>query len=140
MADIIRVHVEQVGLTNSLGAVRGHTVPIDRPTAKGGTDQGVMGGELILMAVGGCFMSNLLAAVNVREANVSNVRITVEGTLESAPPRYTAIVMRVEADYDDRETMEKLVTIAERGCINTNTLKKAVNLTVEVGERSPAAT
>jgi organic hydroperoxide reductase OsmC/OhrA len=33
-----------------------------------------MGGELFLAAVGGCFMSNLLAAINARESDVSDVR------------------------------------------------------------------
>ena len=40
--------------------------------------------------------------------------------------------MRVAADCDDRQLLEKLVTIAERACIVANTLRHAVTLTVRV--------
>jgi len=38
--------------------------------------------------------------------------------------------MKVSAAHEDRELMEKLVTIAERGCIVANTLKKSVDLSI----------
>jgi putative redox protein len=135
MANTIQVHVDQIGPTVSQGTARLHTVLIDRPVAKEGTDQGAMGGELLLMSLGGCFMSNLLAAIKARAAEVPNVHISVTGTLESAPPRFSAIAMRIEADYPDRTMMEKLITISERGCIVANTLKNAVELTIELEER-----
>jgi putative redox protein len=133
MATIIQVQVAQVGPTTSEGRTRTHTVLVDRPVANEGEDRGAMGGELLLVSLGGCFMSNLLAAIKGRGAAVSNVRIGVDGTLESAPPRFSAILMRIEADYADRPLMEKLVTISERGCIVANTLKNAVALTIEIG-------
>jgi putative redox protein len=133
MATIIQVQVDQAGPTTSEGRARTHTVLIDRPIAKEGEDRGAMGGELLLVSLGGCFMSNLLAAIKGRDAALSNVRITIDGTLESAPPRFSAILMRIEADYEDRDLMEKLVTISERGCIVANTLKSAVTLTIEIG-------
>ena len=135
MANVMIVQVEQIGPTVSRGTARGHTVHIDRPVAKEGTDQGAMGGELLLLSLGGCFMSNLLAAIRARSAEVSNVRLVVEGTLESAPPRYSAIVMKIEADYSDRALMEKLLTISERGCIVANTLKLAIPLSIELAVR-----
>jgi putative redox protein len=132
VATIIQVQVDQVGPTTSEGRARTHTVLIDRPIAKEGEDRGAMGGELLLVSLGGCFMSNLLAAIKGRNAAVSNVRIAIDGALESAPPRFSAILMRIEADYEDRDLMEKLVTISERGCIVANTLKSAVTLTIEI--------
>lgn len=137
MASNISVQVNQVGPTTSEGQVRGHRVLIDRPVAKEGEDRGAMGGELLLMSLGGCFMSNLLAAIRARSAEVSNLRITVTGTLESAPPRFSAIAMHIAADYSDRALMEKLVTISERGCIVANTLKNALDLSIEIAEAMP---
>jgi putative redox protein len=133
MAAVIQVEVNQAGPTTSEGRARTHTVLIDRPVAKEGEDRGAMGGELMLISLGGCFMSNLLAAIKARNAAVSDVRITIDGTLESAPPRFSAILMRIAATYADRDLMEKLVTISERGCIVANTLKHAVALTIEIG-------
>ena len=132
MAAVIQVEVNQAGPTTSEGRARTHTVLIDRPVAKEGEDRGAMGGELMLVSLGGCFMSNLLAAIKARNAAVSDVRITIDGTLESAPPRFSAILMHIDATYEDRDLMEKLVTISERGCIVANTLKHAVALTIEV--------
>ena len=42
---------------------------MDRPGPKGGQDKGPMGGEALLMGLGGCFMSNLLAAVGRADGN-----------------------------------------------------------------------
>ena len=132
MANQIQVNVRQIGSSTSEGTAREHKVVMDRPVAKDGEDRGAMGGEHLLMALGGCYMSNLLAAVRSREAEVSNVRLNISGTLESAPARFSAIEMNISADFGDREQMEKLVTIAERGCIVANTLKDAVTLSVDL--------
>jgi putative redox protein len=96
MATIIQVQVDQIGPTTSEGRTRTHTVLIDRPVAKEGVDRCAMGGELLLVSLGGCLMSNLLAAIKGRGAAVSNVRIAIDGTLESAPPRFSAILMRID--------------------------------------------
>jgi len=40
--------------------------------------------------------------------------------------------MTVSADHDDKERMEKLITIAERGCIVANTFKDAVKLSINL--------
>lgn len=138
MANKVTVQVNQVGSTTSEGTIRQHKVFIDRPEAKGGEDKGAMGGELLLASLGGCFMSTLLAAIKAREANVSDVHIDISGTLEESPERFSAIEMTVMATYEDEELVRKLVTIAERSCIVSNTLKEAVDLSVNV--RAKAAT
>ena len=70
MARTITVEVDQVGPSTSKGTARSHTVVIDRPAEKGGEDKGLLGGELLLLSLGGCFMSTLLATIKTREANV----------------------------------------------------------------------
>src|SRR3954451_10740906 len=112
----IHVQVTQIFATTTEAAVGGHKVVVDRPLEKGGSGLGPMGGELFLAAVGGCFMSNLLAAINSRGAAVSGVRVEVVGTLTEGPVRYQALELRVAADGDDRALIEKLVEIADRGC------------------------
>jgi putative redox protein len=130
MAQTLEVRVEQDGASSAVAIVRTHRVAIDRPAAKGGTDKGPLGGEYLLVSLGGCFMSNLLAAIRAREAVVSNLRIALSATVESSPDRVTAITMNVGADGADREMLGKLVEIAGRACIVTNTLKLAVPITV----------
>ena len=135
----VQIEIRQISPATSETVIRGHQVRVDRPAAKGGDDNGPMGGELILAGLGGCFMSNLLAAIRAREAAVTNVNTEVTATLAEHPSRFSAIDLRVSADCDDHELLEKLVTIAERGCIAANTLRGGVDLTVRAVQAKPAA-
>jgi putative redox protein len=91
-----------------------------------------MGGELFLASIGGCFMSNLLAAIKARQADVSDVQLEVTATLLDAPARFSAVELSVSATCADHELFEKLVEIAERGCIMVNTLRGKLDLTVRI--------
>ena len=126
----IAVTLKQHEATASMATIRNHQFVIDRPEAKGGTNAGPMGGELLLAAVGGCFMSNLRAAIAAREdVSVENIVLTVTATLSDDMTRLSAVHMHVTAAADSPE-LKKLVTIAERACIAANTIRAAVALTV----------
>jgi putative redox protein len=128
----IEAQVAQVGPWTSSGKARHHELLIDRPLDKGGHDRGPLGGELLLLSLGGCFMSTLLAAAGGRSAEVSNVRIVVTATVGGVPERVEAMTLRVKATYADADLMRKLLAIAERGCLVTNTLKAAMVISVEL--------
>jgi putative redox protein len=113
--------------------MRSHRTLIDRPVAKGGADVGPMGGELFLAAVGGCFFSNVLAAIRARELNLSDVLVDVTGTLADAPNRFVGIELQVTSESADRGVLEQLVEIADRGCIMMNTLRGIFDLRVRIG-------
>lgn len=125
------VVVEQISSTASRGNARGHELVMDRPEAKGGTNAGMMGGEALLNGLGGCFMSNLLAAAKARNIELKNARATIEGDMADAPSRFTAIRMTVSAQCNPPEELGKLVTIAERGCIAANTLRAALEFSIK---------
>lgn len=131
---MITVYGKQVGTSTTEGTIRQHTVLVDRPETKGGSDKGPMGGELLLMALCGCFSSNLLAAIDARNAEISDVQFKVSGKVADAPSRFAEIEMQVSANYKDRELMEKLVQIAEKSCLVANTLKQSVSLQITVTE------
>jgi putative redox protein len=126
------VEIEQVGPSTGQATARTHSVFVDRPAEKDGSDRGPMGGEYLLVSLGGCFLSTLLAAIRTREADVSNVHVSVIGTVGGVPERFESMVVHVRATYHDEDAMRKLVAIAERGCLVTNTLKDAVNLSVRL--------
>ena len=138
MAKTIGVDVVQIGASTGSATARTHTVLVDRPVDKGGSDCGPLGGEYLLISLGGCFLSTLLAAVRTREADVSNVRISVTATIGGVPERVEAIALRVAANYTNEDLMRKLIAMAERGCLVTNTLKDAVVLSVAL--EHPAGT
>ena len=138
MGTTVQIRIDQTGPATSTARVRGHRISVDRPLERGGDNQGPMGGELILVGLGGCFTSNLLSAIRARQAAVSQVSTTVTATLAENPSRFAAIDLAVSADCSDAALLRKLVTIAERGCIAANTLRDAVNLTVRVAQAAPA--
>ena len=129
----VTVKVDQLDHSVSQGTTRNHTLTMDRPEAKGGQNKGPMGGEALLMGLGGCFMSNLLAAAISRDIQISNAAVEIDGIIAETRPLYTDIHMKITADCSEPDQFEKLVTMAERGCLAANTLAKAVNLTVECG-------
>jgi putative redox protein len=128
----VNVTVKQISPTTSQGVMRQHTVLIDRTEAKGGIDAGPMGGELLLTAIGGCFMSNLLEIFRRRDIPIHDAVVDVIGTTEGTPARYTTVDMRVSGTYPDSAAFQKWVEMAERACIVANTLRPAVTIKISV--------
>jgi putative redox protein len=117
-----------------------HDVLIDRPASKGGADAGPMGGQLFLAAVGGCFMSNLLAAIRTRNVRLSDIRTEVVGVIADSPARFEALELCVDAEGPDRERLPDLVEIADRGCIMMNTLRGKLEVRLRIGAPTAAST
>src|SRR5580658_173731 len=130
MAGSINVQIRQISPSTSEVKMCKHKVLVDRPQGKGGTDLGPMGGELLLATAGGCFMSNLLAAIKARDANITGVQTEVIGTLGEFPARFVALELRMAAAGPHREGLEKLVEIADRACIMMNTLHDTLALKI----------
>ncbi len=128
----ITVNLNQVDDATTAAQIRQHAIDIDRPEAKGGHDKGAMGGELLLASLGGCFNSNLLAAIRARDLEINDIAIEISGDLAEAPARFSSINMVVKSGFDDRATFEKLVKMSERACIVANTLKGSVDLSVSI--------
>src|SRR5579883_3107774 len=130
----IEIQLHQKSHSSSEATIRQHRVRVDRPAAKGGEDTGPMGGELFLAAIGGCFMSTLLAAIRAREERISDISARVTGVLADSPVRFASIRLQVTSQEADPEVLGKLVDIAERGCIMMNTLRDKLEITVGVGD------
>src|SRR5271169_6424277 len=102
MAGEMTIQLLQVSGSTTEATMRTHRVLIDRPTEKGGADAGPMGGEFFLASIGGCFMSNLLAAIRARDLEITGVRTEVIATLADSPTRFESVELRVTADTPDR--------------------------------------
>ena len=127
------IQIRQIGSSTSEALIRSHEITIDRSNDKGGADLGPMGGELFLAAIGGCFMSNLLAAIRAREANIADVRAEITGEIADSPTRFVGVEIVVMAVNAQRETLERVVEIADRGCIMMNTLRGKLGVIVRTG-------
>ena len=60
----LKIQLSQISPSAAEAVIGEHRVTIDRPSSKGESGMGPMGGELFLAAVAGCFMSNLLARLS----------------------------------------------------------------------------
>lgn len=130
MSTTFTATIEHVSQTTSRATVRTHTLLVDRGVAKGGLDLGPAGGEYMLVALGGCFTSHLLAAIRAREAAMTGVRVAVTGTLDGSPERFTAFAMDVSATCADSELARKLVTMAARACQVSSTIRPVAALQI----------
>jgi uncharacterized OsmC-like protein len=102
----------------------GPVVLLDRTVDKGGRGLGFNGGHLMLLGLGACFKSVLLAAAEARGLEVRSLRITVTASEADNPFRYDAIEMNVELESDaSPEAEAHLLALAERGCQVSNTLR-----------------
>ncbi len=107
-------------------------VIVDRPNSQGGGGAGLMGGQYMLVGIGGCFCSTLFAAAHSREISIEGLRVAVSAQLsEMAPKRFTQVKLQVSyAQCSQPEEMEKLLEIAEKGCISVNTVKHGLDFEV----------
>jgi putative redox protein len=122
MSTTFKATIDHVNHTTSRATVRTHTFLVDRGVAKGGLDLGPAGGEYMLVSLGGCFTTHLMAAIRAREAAVAHVSVAITGTMDGTPERFTAFTMDVSAACQDSVLVRKLITIAARACQVVNTL------------------
>jgi uncharacterized OsmC-like protein len=133
MSAMLKATIESVNQTTAKASVRSHTILVDRGVAKGGLDLGPAGGEYMLVSLGGCFTSHLLAACSSREAAMTGIRVQVTGTLDGAPERFTAFEMDVSAECVDSALARKLITITGRSCQVVNTLRLVAPIVITYG-------
>ena len=107
---------------------------VDRPVETGGSGAGIVGGKYLLIGIGGCFCSTLLAAAQSRNITIENLTVEVTATLAAdGPARFTAIQVTVGPMPNvDPLTIERLIAIAEKGCTVINTLKNGVEIKAQL--------
>lgn len=131
MAAELKTQVQWIGGSTSLASGRTHSVTVDRPAEKGGSDLGFAGGELFVAGLGGCYMSNLIAAAQARNVRVDSARLRARGVLGENPTRIVEFILEVQVDADcDEKTVDKLLLIAERSCLVSTTVKQGTPLTI----------
>lgn len=116
-----------------IGTTRSHIVTIDCPLEKGGTDLGPTGGEFLLLGLGGCFLSTLIAALEMDdyEVETSRIEVQVTGTLARTPQRFGEIVVSVFAPLGVKELISKPLSKVEKDYIVHNTIKDATRIRFE---------
>ena len=88
--------------------------------------------KLLCAAAVGCFAGTVHAVLVNRGAEVRSLKgFCTASTSEDSPPVVSALDIRVEVEVgeEDKEILEKIRTIAERGCLITRSLARGMEVT-----------
>src|ERR1017187_8330797 len=103
------VHLRTIqGASAAVGWSGPHTVMIDRSENAGGMGIGFNGGEMLLLAIGGCYVNDIYREATKRNIDVKDVRVVVEGDWGGEPVRAqnVSFSVRVEASATEEEISE----------------------------------
>jgi organic hydroperoxide reductase OsmC/OhrA len=82
----------------ALGWAEGHTIVVDRPDGKaGGMGLGFNGGQLLGLAIGGCFCNDLQYVAHDMGILLASVQVSVSVTFEGTPMLVKEARMQVAA-------------------------------------------
>lgn len=129
----VTIKLEQVSETGMQLMNEDFEVRVDRPVEKGGNGQGLMGGQYMLVGIGGCFCSTLFAAAQSREIAIAGLQVSIQATIsEDLPKRFTEVVLGISyTSCSEEKEFHKLLKIAEKGCLSVNTVKNGLNFRIE---------
>ena len=96
------------GSSLAVGSSGPRTVTIDRSEEAGGFGLGFNGGELLLLAIGGCYGNDIFREAGKRNMSVKSVQVTVRADWAGDPVRAQNVGfdVSVEADAPQEEILE----------------------------------
>lgn len=99
----------------SIGWAGGHSVIVDRPAGKaGGQGLGLNGGELLALAIGGCFWNDLYYIAHEMGLALSSVTVDVTVRFDGKPLRATSAAIEVAVESMDADAdLDALLQRAE---------------------------
>ena len=86
----------------ALGWAGGHSVVIDRPEGTaGGQGIGFNGGEMLALAIGGCFCNDLRYVAHDMGMALVAISVNVSIAIDGSPPMVTGATMQVGIETED---------------------------------------
>lgn len=112
----------------ALGWAGGHTIVVDRPDGKaGGLGLGFNGGQLLGLAIGGCFCNDLQYVAHDMGILLASVQVAVSVTFEGAPMLVKEATMQVAATPVDRNAdIDAVIARAKEISSVSNSLRRGV--------------
>lgn len=103
------------GTRASVGRAGSHSVIADRPEGKaGGMSLGFNGGELLALAIGGCFCNDMQALADEAGVEIADLKVSVSVDFGGTPSRATSAAMDVECRLADGSDPARLIERARR--------------------------
>lgn len=119
------------GTAACVGRSGGHAVIADRPegTAKG-MGLGFNGGELLALAIGGCFCNDMQAISGEMGLAIVDLRVTVSVDFAGAPSRATGAEMIVECVLEEEADPAELIGRAKALTTIGNSVREGFPLAI----------
>jgi len=120
------------GTSVALGSSGPRTVTIDRTKDAGGEGLGFNGGELLLLAIGGCYSNDIFREAARKGIQVHAVQLRVSADWGGAPVRAQNVEFSVTVEADAPESqIKELIQHTDRVAEIPNSLRLGtpVNLT-----------
>jgi len=125
------------GTEAALGQAGAHTIVVDRPDGKaGGMGLGFNGGELLALAIGGCFCNDLQYVAHETGIHLVSFRLEVVVAFEGSPLLATQAILRVNVETDDPTDVDALIARTEQVSAVANSLRRGLVVDVVREEAS----
>jgi organic hydroperoxide reductase OsmC/OhrA len=119
------------GTRAAVGRAGTHSVIVDRPEGKaGGMGLGFNGGQLLALAIGGCFCNDLQAIAEDMGLAIADLGISVSIDFEGKPSRATAARMTVDCLLADGSDPTELIERAKAITTIGNSIRHGVPVAI----------
>jgi organic hydroperoxide reductase OsmC/OhrA len=120
------------GTQASMGWAGGHTIVVDRPEGRaGGRGLGFNGGQLLALALGGCFCNDMRYTAHEMGVELGVLAVTVTVDMDGTPLATKAATIMVSCTTLDGSDPEAVITKAKAACMVANTLRNGAAVTIE---------
>jgi len=119
----------------AIGWAGNHSIVVDRPEGKaGGQGLGFNGGQLLALAIGGCFCNDLRYVAHDMGIALTSLAVEVSVDFEGSPLLATAARMQVTLKAADRNAdTAALIRRAREVSTVSNTLARGLPVSLSVG-------
>ncbi len=133
-SETVEVKVSWLGGKKSRVRVRDLSLVIDNPEDRGGTNEGPRPTETLLASLGGCFAITLSRIAERMRIKVSNLELTLAGSVRRETHNIDSIdiSVRIRADQTDPIRLGRLIKLAKEYCTVSNTLEKPTGIKVRL--------
>ncbi|MBP1845400.1 organic hydroperoxide reductase OsmC/OhrA [Rhizobium petrolearium] len=126
------------GTEAAMGWAGSHTLVVDRPDGKaGGQGLGFNGGQLLALAIGGCFCNDLRYVAHDMGAEIDEIAVRVTLQLEGTPLIAVGAEIDVTCTSSDGSDTGVLIDRARNVCTVANSVMKGFPVSFRI---TPAAT
>ncbi len=119
------------GTEAAAGWAGGHTLVVDRPEGRaGGQGLGFNGGQLLAMALGGCFANDLRYVAADMGVKLGKIALTVTLDMDGQPLLATKATMKVDCETLDGSDPAPIIEQSKMKCMVANSLRRGMSVSI----------